>query len=93
MYSELVKHTLTTPQGYGIIVGVPYGSSEGCVCGGGHSLWVWTSCPGGRSSSPLLLHTRPPETLWDMPQSLCVLDHAGSGRAESSGKRERGECV
>lgn len=36
-----------------------------------------------------LHHIPPPVTPLDMPQSLCALDHAGTGKEGSSAKRER----
>ena len=39
----------------------------------------------------LPLHLPLPENPWDTPQSLCALDHGGTGTEESSGRRERRE--
>lgn len=42
-----------------------------------------------RRGLPLLRHTRPPAKPLDMPQSLCALGHAGTGKEGSSAKRKK----
>lgn len=44
-----------------------------------------------RPGLPLVHHIRPPVMLLDMPQSLCALDHAGTGKEGSSAERENKE--
>lgn len=42
-----------------------------------------------RRGLPLVHHIPPPVMPSDMPQSLCALDRAGTGKEGSSAKRER----
>lgn len=42
-----------------------------------------------RRGLPLVRHIPPPVMLLDMPQSLCALDRAGTGKEGSSAKREK----
>lgn len=64
-----------------------------CVEERRNSLKLSANLRPARPGLPLVRHIRPPVTLSDMPQSLCALDHAGTGKEGSSAKRETGRTV
>lgn len=56
---------------------------------GKHSLEVSVEVRPDCLRPRLLRHIPRPVMLSDMPRSLCVLGHAGSGKEESSARRQR----
>lgn len=56
---------------------------------GGDSLRFSVDLRQERRGLPLVRHIPPLVMPLDMPRSLCALDHAGTGKEESSAKRKR----
>lgn len=65
------------------------GMCEICVECGRNSLKFSADLRQESWGLPPVLHIHPPVTPLDMPQSLCGLDHAGTGKEGSSAKRKR----